>query len=93
MPWSDIVAAELAARRPIANADTLLAESAAIWQALPEQAWRGDVMSVAVIQVRDRTDPLRWFYVDDVFYVRQDGLTAPLRPQEADDYKRRRHQK
>jgi 2-oxo-4-hydroxy-4-carboxy-5-ureidoimidazoline decarboxylase len=33
-------AVELAARRPIVDEDTLLAESAAVWQALPEQAWQ-----------------------------------------------------
>ncbi len=33
-------AAELAARRPIADENALLAESAAVWQALPEQAWQ-----------------------------------------------------
>jgi 2-oxo-4-hydroxy-4-carboxy-5-ureidoimidazoline decarboxylase len=33
-------AEELAARRPIADEAGLLAESSAIWQALPEQAWQ-----------------------------------------------------
>jgi 2-oxo-4-hydroxy-4-carboxy-5-ureidoimidazoline decarboxylase len=33
-------AAELAARRPIADEAGLLAESSAVWQALPGQAWR-----------------------------------------------------
>ena len=32
-------AAELAARRPIADEDALLMESAAVWRGLPEEAW------------------------------------------------------
>jgi hypothetical protein len=43
---------------------------------------------VAVIRVRKRVDPERWFYANHQFFIRQDGNTVPLYGQDTDKYKR-----